>query len=126
MGQSSLVDTTIASFTPLLSCDEGRSARDQPKQPPAKKTCVGQSRRTVGTGIRADGQNLHDGRSTQRVRGTSPGRAFDSRVIIWKITGRVGVFGSFFVCLFVSFVFGVASDILQSISVSHLLRISSS
>ena len=28
-----------------------------------------------GTGIRGDGENLHDRRSTQRVRGASPGRA---------------------------------------------------
>ena len=28
-----------------------------------------------GTGIRGDGENLHDRRSTQRVRGTSPGSA---------------------------------------------------
>ena len=28
-----------------------------------------------GTGIRGDGENLHDRRSTQRVRGHSPGRA---------------------------------------------------
>ena len=28
-----------------------------------------------GIGIRADGENLHDRRSTQRVRGTSPGSA---------------------------------------------------
>ena len=27
-----------------------------------------------GTGNRGDGENLHEGSSTQRVRGTSPGR----------------------------------------------------
>ena len=38
---------------------------------------MGQSRRTVaGTGIRGDGENLHDRRSTQRVRATSPGSVF--------------------------------------------------
>jgi len=33
---TNLVDSTIASLTPL-QLTEGRSARDQPKQPPAKK-----------------------------------------------------------------------------------------
>ena len=31
-----------------------------------------------GTGFRGDGENLHDRRSTQRVRGTSPGAVLTS------------------------------------------------
>ena len=52
----------------------GRSPSRSPSRPrrPVWDNPGGQ---LPGTGIRGDGENLSDRRSTQRVRGTSPGRA---------------------------------------------------
>ena len=54
-----------------------RRGRDPSRTPSRARRPVWDNPRgqLPGTGIRGDGENLYDRRSTQRVRGTSPGSA---------------------------------------------------